>query len=57
MGGTMDVLWMEHCPQCDSDDVDRHHHAATFALPECEHWYCNECGHEWGLDYRCKEIK
>ena len=35
------------CPTCGSDDIDELHHAATFALPECDFLYCNECQHEW----------
>ena len=35
------------CPACGSDDIDKLHHQPTFALPECEFLYCNECEHEW----------
>lgn len=35
------------CPKCDSDDVDRYHHAAD-AMPECFFYRCGECDHEWG---------
>lgn len=36
------------CPACEGADVDRLHHAPTFALPECDYWQCMECEHEWG---------
>lgn len=36
------------CPKCQSDDVDRCHHEATYAVPECDYWQCNECEHQWG---------
>lgn len=38
------------CPECQSDDVVRIHHPATFALPECWSWACMECDHEWGTE-------
>lgn len=36
-----------NCPKCMSNDVDKMHHASTFALPECWYWWCNDCQHEW----------
>jgi hypothetical protein len=36
------------CPNCESEEVLRLHHAPTFALPECWFWFCEECEHSWG---------
>jgi hypothetical protein len=36
------------CPKCDCRDVDRIHHEATFAIPECTFWMCSECDEQWG---------
>lgn len=40
----------KYCPKCESIDVDKVHHDATFALPECWHWFCNNCEYDW--DYQ-----
>lgn len=34
------------CPRCGSEEMNRVHHAATFALPECWVMECGECGYE-----------
>ena len=35
------------CPACDSCEVDKIHHEATFALPECWYFTCLECDKQW----------
>ena len=39
---------VEHCPKCDSNEVEICHHAATFAVPECNYRHCTNCEHQWG---------
>lgn len=34
----------KQCAICGSYDIDKLHHPATFALPECDYLYCNDCG-------------
>ena len=45
------MILLDRCPNCCSDDVDRCHHSATFALPECFYYQCNECDTQWGHSY------
>jgi DNA-directed RNA polymerase subunit M/transcription elongation factor TFIIS len=39
---------VEHCPKCDSDQVEILHRHGTFGLPECSYRECDCCGHQWG---------
>ena len=38
----------EVCPECSSANVSWKHHEATFAVPECSYWDCEDCDHQWG---------
>ena len=35
------------CPKCGSEDVTHSHHQATFAIPECDYWRCDDCDYQW----------
>jgi len=35
------------CPNCGGKDLDRVHHDATGATPECWSLFCNNCDHAW----------
>jgi len=45
---TVYLAAVEPCPRCGSDDTERRHHEATFAVPECDYKACNKCEHQWG---------
>ena len=34
------------CPRCGHEGLDRYHHAASFALPECWWDQCEDCGYQ-----------
>ncbi len=38
------------CPKCHASWVwvERRHHEATWAVPECDYWQCEQCDHQWG---------
>lgn len=38
------------CPKCNGQDVERIHHQASFAIPECYYWLCENCEHMWGIE-------
>ncbi len=36
------------CPECDNNNIKlKAHENETWACPECNYWYCNDCGEEW----------
>ena len=36
------------CPSCSHTNVTWCHKGGTFALPECNFFSCDSCGHQWG---------
>lgn len=36
------------CSVCGSTSIARCHSDATFAVPECDYFECEDCGHQWG---------
>jgi hypothetical protein len=46
--GPEDILDDMVCPECGAEDISHLHCGPTFATDECDYFYCNECGHQWG---------
>jgi hypothetical protein len=38
---------VDTCPECGGHNVEKRHHAPTFAVPECDYKECEDCQHQW----------